>query len=86
VHGYYVLPFLLGESLVGRVDLKADRKAGALLVQAVWIEPGTRADPDEVAAAMATELSEMAAWLGLANGVTVVGPGDLAPALLAALP
>ena len=58
-----MLPFLLGDELVGRVDLKADRANGALLVQAAWGEPGV---PErEVAAALLDELRLMAAWLGL---------------------
>ena len=82
VHGYYVLPFLLGEALVGRVDLKADRQAGVLRVQSAWAEPGV--EHGEVAGELAAELAELAAWLGL-DGVQLAGPGDLAPALAAAL-
>ena len=83
VHGYYVLPFLLGEALVGRVDLKADRQAGVLRVQSAWAEPGCPTT-SEVAVELAAELAELASWLGL-DGVQVTGRGDLAPALAAAL-
>ncbi|PWC34098.1 winged helix-turn-helix domain-containing protein [Azospirillum sp. TSO35-2] len=81
-HGYYVLPFLMGERIAARVDLKSDRKAGALLVQAAHGEPG--ADPAAVAPALAAELQRMAGWLGLAR-VAVNGAGDLAPAVIASL-
>ena len=77
-YGYYVLPFLLGDELVGRVDLKADRAAGALMVQSAWGEPGIA--EVEVADEMYQELELMAGWLGLER-VELAGPGDLTPAL-----
>jgi uncharacterized protein YcaQ len=83
VHGYYVLPFLLGDALVARVDLKADRRSGVLRVQAAHAEPGV--DQGAVAAALAAELRLMADWMELTD-VAVAGAGDLAPALSGALP
>ena len=62
-YGYYVLPFLLGDELVGRVDLKADRANRALLVQSAWAEPGV--DERHVAAELMEELRLMASWLEL---------------------
>ena len=80
--GYYVLPFLMGERLVGRVCLKADRQASVLRANASHHEAG--ADAAETATALAEELRRMAGWLGL-SAVEVGQAGNLATHLRAAL-
>ncbi len=76
-HGYYVLPFLLNEALVARVDLKADREASVLRAHAAFAEESA---PPETATELATELELLASWLGL-ESIEVGHSGDLAPAL-----
>lgn len=75
VYGYYVLPLLVDGELVGRVDLKADRERGVLLVRSAWREEGCSAA--RVARALATELVTFASWLGLTD-VEVGERGNLA--------
>ena len=78
VYGYYVLPFLLDGELVGRADLKADRKRGVLSVRAAHVEEGQ--DEARVASALAGELYGMAGWLGLED-VEVDRVGNLSKSL-----
>lgn len=80
-HGYYVLPFLEGDAITARVDLKSDRKAGVLIVQASHAEPWAS---DATPVRLAQELKLMAGWLGL-GGVRVERKGDLAGALAEAV-
>jgi uncharacterized protein YcaQ len=78
--GYYVLPVLCDERLVGRLDMKADRHARALRVEGAYVEAGVA--PKSVAEPIAQRLSEMARWLAL-DRVVVARRGSLAAALAA---
>ena len=82
VHGYYVLPFLHDGDLVARVDLKADRRAGVLLVRGSYAEPSF--DPDRSLGVLHERLEELATFLGLSD-IAVAPRGDLAPALTTAI-
>ena len=80
-YGYYSLPVLVGDRIVARVDLKADRAASVLRVQSAWWEPHAR---PEDAGAIAGELARAAAWQGLER-VSVSGWGDASDAVASAL-
>lgn len=80
--GYYVMPFLLNDELVARVDIKADRADRVLRVLGTFTEDGQ--DPQRVAGPLVSELCELSEWLGL-SGVTVVERGNAGPAVAAAL-
>lgn len=80
--GYYSLPVLVGDRIVARVDLKADRATSTLQVQSAWWEP--QANPADDVDAIAGELVLAAAWQGLDN-VSVSGWGTAADAVHAAL-
>ena len=81
-HGYYVLPFLMGDQLVARVDLKADRKLGGLQVLSAHAEPGV--DRPRAVEALARELSLQSEWLGL-DRIHVTDRGDLASSVRLAI-
>jgi uncharacterized protein YcaQ len=78
IYGYYVCPFLLGETLVARCDLKADRARNVLMVQSAFLEPKQRTRL--IVGDLVDELRQMQTWLGL-GGIEVADRGDLAPAL-----
>lgn len=78
VYGYYVFPFLLGDTLVARCDLKADRERKVLMVRSAFLEPGQNAN--RVAAALADELDVMRTWLAL-DRIEAGSRGNLAASL-----
>jgi uncharacterized protein YcaQ len=73
VHGYYVCPFLLGDTLVARCDLKADRQRNVLMVQSAFLEEEQSAK--SVAPELIEELREMQAWLKL-DSIEISARGD----------
>jgi uncharacterized protein YcaQ len=77
-YGYYVCPFLLGDTLVARCDLKADRNRRALVVKSAFLEP--RQDARHVVPSLASELRHMQKWLEL-DRIEVARRGDLAARL-----
>ncbi|HEY5761149.1 MAG TPA: crosslink repair DNA glycosylase YcaQ family protein [Steroidobacter sp.] len=79
LHGYYVLPLLVGDRIVGRVDLKSERQSGVLQVKGGSVEPGVA--PLRVVEPLAKQLSELSAWLGLEGYTVTSRKGELMRAL-----
>ena len=82
-YGYYVMPFLLGDQIVARVDVKADRRNGVLRVLAAFVEEGH--DPSRIVGPLRRELRELADWIGVAE-VQVDDRGSLGPSLAVTRP
>lgn len=80
IFGYYTLPLLMDDAIVGRIDLKSDRQAKVLRVQSAWQEPGHDVDLDRLVGL----LQRTAVWQGLER-IEVTGRGDLAPRVARAL-
>lgn len=83
-HGYYVLPVVVDDEIVGRMDLKSDRRAGVLRVQHAHVEPAFADRAGELAARIAPRVREAAAWQGL-DAIDVTGPGTWSAEVRAAL-
>ena len=82
IYGYYVLPFLLGDTLVARCDLKTDRQSNALRLLGAFPEPGV--DPKAIAPDLAAELGQLATMVGVER-VSVDAGGELATLVSASL-
>jgi uncharacterized protein YcaQ len=63
-YGYYVFPLLEGDRLIGRIDMKADRKAGVLDVKRLWLEPGVRPSAGRLEK-LEAELARLARFSGV---------------------
>lgn len=87
--GYYSLPFLMGEQIVARYDLKADRASGTLLVNGAFLEPQHEASwpvEEEIAVGVVPQLVSAARWLGLGSiSIPDDAPGDGIASLTSAL-
>jgi uncharacterized protein YcaQ len=85
VYGYYTLPLLQNGNLVGRIDLKSERKTGDLLVQSAWHELDVKPTAvDGLARDLAKHLKDVATWQGL-NQILIADKGNLSAALKSAI-
>jgi uncharacterized protein YcaQ len=80
IFGYYSLPILIDDRIVGRIDLKNDRQNRVLRVQSAWREPHA---PTDIEQRIVPLLESVSAWQGH-ESVEFAGRGDLSDALKAA--